>query len=383
MSQTLPHTANILLPLNDEIVPKVLLVDDRPENLIATEKVLKPLCAEFFRAGSGNEALSLVLRHRFAIVLLDVQMPDMDGFETAVLMRESENMQGVPIIFATAISKDEKHTFIAAELGAADYIYKPVNPDILRSKIKVYLDLYIEREKMARMNRVLVQSNEELERFAYICSHDMQEPVRMMNMFSGMLMQHYEGKLDEKGKSYLDFIYSGAKRLHRMIDDILAFSRVGREEVRIEQVNTGEIVQEVLNSFQDILTRTSAQINCGPLPTITSSATLLRVLLQNLISNALKFHDGRRTPQVEIGAEQQGESWRFFVRDNGIGISPEYHDQIFAIFQRLNRNEDYPGTGIGLSTCQKLVRLYGGKIDFTSELGKGSEFYFTLPESRS
>src|SRR5580698_1854438 len=181
-----------------EARPNILIVDDRKENLLATEKVLKNLDAGIFKANSGNEALSLMLRHKFAVVLLDVQMPEMDGFETAILMQEHESMRGVPIIFVTAISKEEKYATQAAEIGAVDYIFKPINPDILRSKVKVYLDLYAQREEILKLNENLQQSNTELERFAYICSHDMQEPARMMNSYASMLDERYGTVLDEK-----------------------------------------------------------------------------------------------------------------------------------------------------------------------------------------
>jgi two-component system sensor histidine kinase/response regulator len=147
--------------------PNILIVDDRKENLLATEKILRHLDAGIFQANSGNEALSLVLRHKFAIILLDVQMPEMDGFETAMLMQEHESMRGVPIIFVTAISKEERYATQAAEIGAVDYIFKPINPEILKSKVQVYLDLYVQREQILKLNTSLQKSNEELERFAY------------------------------------------------------------------------------------------------------------------------------------------------------------------------------------------------------------------------
>ena len=182
--------------------PNILIVDDRKENLLATEKILRHLNAAVFCANSGNEALSLVLRHRFAVVLLDVQMPEMDGFETAVLMQEHESMHGVPIIIVTAISKEERYATQAAEIGAVDYIFKPINSEILRSKVKVYLDLYVQRrtDSHAPTPTSLQQSNTELERFAYICSHDMQEPARMMNSYASMLDEKYGPMLDEKGR---------------------------------------------------------------------------------------------------------------------------------------------------------------------------------------
>ena len=371
------------LALLKELKPNILIVDDRKENLLATEKVLRPLYATIYKAASGNEALSLVLRHRFAVVLLDVQMPEMDGFETAQLMQEHESMRSVPIIFVTAISKEEKYASQAAEIGAVDYIFKPINPDILKSKVKVYLDIYVQREHIMELNSDLSQSNEELERFAYICSHDMQEPVRMMNSYAELLLKKYNDALDERGKKYLNFITGNASRMQKMIQDILAFSRVGREEMTLETVDCYSIIHEVLEEFEAVIKEKDAKILCDDFPTIQASATLLRVLFQNLISNALKFHNDVISPEIAIRVEQQDGMWRFSVKDNGIGIDPIFHEKIFTIFQRFHRKEDYPGTGIGLSTCRKFIRLFGGDIDFKTEMGKGTEFFFTIPRSFS
>jgi signal transduction histidine kinase len=363
--------------------PRILIVDDRKENLLATERVLRGLDADIFKAVSGNEALSLMLRHRFALVLLDVQMPGMDGFETARLMQEQECMQGTPIIFVTAISKEEQYATRAAEIGAVDYVFKPINSDILKSKVKVYLDIYLQREQILKLNAVLRQSNEELERFAYICSHDMQEPVRMMNSYAGLLAQHSETALDDNGRRHLRFIIDNARRMQKMIQDILTFSRVGREEIVIERLDCNQVLAETLAEFEGVIADKNAAIISGELPSLETNLTLMRVLLQNLIGNALKFQDGSRPPQVRIDAVRQEDGWRFSVSDNGIGIDPAFGHKIFTIFQRLHRKEAYPGTGIGLSTCRKLVRLCGGDIWFESAPGEGSVFHFTLPVERT
>lgn len=365
-----------------ETRPNILIVDDRKENLLATERVLRSLNAGIFKAMSGNEALSLMLRHRFAVVLLDVQMPEMDGFETAVLMREHESMRGVPIIFVTAISKEEKYATQAAEIGAVDYIFKPINPDILRSKVKVYLDLYVQREQILKLNAHLRQSNEELERFAYICSHDMQEPVRMMNSYAMLLEQNYRENFDDKGRKYLGFIRKSAGHMQKMILDILTFSRVGREEPKIEKIDSNQIVQDVLGEFEAIITQKRARVIYDSLPTLEGCPTLLRVLFQNLIGNALKFQDGTKSPEVKIGAELKDGGWRFSIHDNGIGIDPAFNDRVFTIFQRIHRKEEYPGTGIGLSTCKKFIEFCGGKIWFESTLGTGTIFSFVIPQHR-
>ena len=360
--------------------PNILIVDDRKENLLATEKVLSPLAASIFKASSGNEALKLVLHHRFAVVLLDVQMPEMDGFETAMLMQERESMRGVPIIFVTAISKEEQYATRAAEIGAVDYIFKPINPDILKSKVKVYLDLYMQHEEILRLNADLRQFNEELERFAYICSHDMQEPVRMMNVYAGLLHEDCEPTLTEKSSKYIRLITSNAERMQKMIQDILTFSRVGREEIQVERVDCNAIAHEILVEFESVIAEKSARVTCGELPTLDTSPTLMRVLFQNLISNALKFQDGSKPPAIELQAALQPGFWRFSVRDNGIGIDPAFQDRVFTIFQRFHRKEHYPGTGIGLCTCRKFIQLCGGDIKFESTPGEGTVFFYSLPQ---
>ncbi len=360
--------------------PNILIVDDRRENLLATEKVLRPLGATIYKASSGNEALSWILRKRFAVVLLDVQMPEMDGFETAMLMQEHDSMRGVPIIFVTAISKEDRYATRAAEIGAVDYIFKPINTHILKSKVQVYVDLYVQRERILKLNAVLRQSNEELERFAYICSHDMQEPVRMMNSYAELLADNHQEFLDEKGRKYLTLINSNAARMRKMIQDILAFSRIGREEIQLEAIDCNKILQEVLAECEATISEKGATVTYTELPVLQTSPTLMRVLFQNLIGNALKFQGGERRPEIHIRAERLTGSWRFSVRDNGIGIDPGFHDRLFTIFQRFHRKEDYPGTGIGLSTCRKFLQLCGGDISFKSTPGVGTVFFFTLPQ---
>ena len=359
--------------------PKILIVDDRWQNLLATKALLKPLDADMITAESGEAALNLVLENDFAIVLLDVQMPVMDGFETARLMKTRPNMESVPIIFVTAISKEDHFATEAAAIGAVDYIFKPINPDILKSKVKVYLDLYRQREQILQLNATLRQSNEELERFAYVCSHDMQEPVRNMHIYAGLLAEDAGDRLDPGVRDYVRYISENAARMQKMIRDILSFSRIGREELVLERVDSRAIFDDVVREFGEGIAEKQAQVTAEGLPVLMTSPTLLRVLLQNLIGNALKFQDGSHVPIVTVSCLEDRKMWRFEVADNGIGIDPAFSNRIFTIFQRLHREEDYPGTGIGLSTCRKFARLCGGDITFASKPGQGSVFAFTLP----
>jgi two-component system sensor histidine kinase/response regulator len=207
----------------------------------------------------------------------------------------------------------------------------------------------------------------------------MQEPVRMMNSYAGLMAANYGAVVDETGHKYLRLITSNASRMQNMIHDILAFSRVGREEIRFEIVDCHGIAREVIAEFETMIAQKNARVTCGDLPSVETSPTLMRVLFQNLISNGLKFQDGSVHPEITIEANRQDGVWRFLVRDNGIGIDPAHHKKIFTIFQRLHRKEDYPGTGIGLSTCRKFIRLCGGDISFDSASGQGAVFSFTLP----
>jgi two-component system, sensor histidine kinase and response regulator len=238
-------------------------------------------------------------------------------------------------------------------------------------------------QEVLKLNRALSQQNEELERFAYICSHDMHEPVRMMNTYSMLLSETNADRLDEKGTKYLSFVRSNAQRLREMIDQILTFARIGREEVDVADVKSNDTVAAVIGEFQPQIEESNAQITCDRLPVLRTNPFLLQTLFRNLIGNALKFRSPGRTPKIHIGASEvlrDGRpAWQFSVRDNGIGIEANFRDRVFTIFQRIHRKEDYPGSAIGLSVCKKFIELVGGSIDFDSTPGEGTTFCFTLP----
>lgn len=360
---------------------KILIVDDRPANLLATRKVLKSLNVNVIEANSGNKALSMMLRHDFAVVLLDVQMPEMDGFEVAKLMQDEESMKNTPVIFITAISKEEHFADKAAEIGAVDYIYKPINPRILKSKVQVYIDLYKQNQNLKKLNETLQKNNEELERFAYICSHDLQEPARMMTHFSEFLYNDYQDKLDKDGRQYIEIINKNAKHMQKMINDILTFSKVDYDKAIFEKVDCQKIAEEIAAELKFDIEQKSVKLKIDNLPTIITSKTLISILLQNLIGNAIKYQDGSRPPEISVLYDETPDEWVFKVSDNGIGIEKEYQEKVFAMFQRIHRKEDYPGTGIGLCTCKKFIENYGGKLWFDSQLGSGTTFYFSVPKN--
>jgi len=224
----------------------------------------------------------------------------------------------------------------------------------------------------------LKRSNGDLEQFAYIASHDLQEPLRMVSGFTGLLQRRYAGKLDADADEFIGFAIGGVNRMQALINDLLSYSRVGREEVAAKPVDMQLVVDEALANLQGAIEDRSALVSRGPLPTVLANHGMLVRVFQNLISNALKFCKADR-PIVRIAAEQHGAEWVFSVADNGIGIDPQYRDRIFLIFQRLHQQGEYPGTGIGLAVVKRIVERNGGRIWLESEPGKGTTFFFTLP----
>lgn len=224
----------------------------------------------------------------------------------------------------------------------------------------------------------LKRSNVELEQFAYVASHDLQEPLRAVAGMVQLLQKKYQGQLDEQADLYITYLVEAAARMQRLINDLLAYSRVGRRGQPFTPVNTAACLQLVLKNLAAVVQESRASITWDNLPTVAADSTQLSQLFQNLIGNALKFR-GDKEPQIHLSAVKVANAWQFSVRDNGIGIEPQYFERIFQVFQRLHTREEYPGTGIGLALCQKIVERHGGVIWVESQVGQGSTFHFTLP----
>jgi light-regulated signal transduction histidine kinase (bacteriophytochrome) len=233
-------------------------------------------------------------------------------------------------------------------------------------------------EKMAQYAGELKRSNAELEQFAYVASHDLQEPLRMVASFTQLLAKRYRGKLDEDANEFIGFAVDGANRMQMLINDLLAFSRVETRGKPLEPTDCEAVLSHTLADLAAMVQETRAVVTHDPLPTVPADAVQMGQIFQNLLINALKFK-GRETPKVHISARFQGDEWIFGVQDNGIGIDPQHQERIFAIFQRLHRREDFPGTGLGLALCKKIAERHGGRIWVESEPGRGSTFYFSIP----
>jgi two-component system sensor histidine kinase/response regulator len=378
----------------------ILIVDDTPENLVAMEAVLADI-GRLVKVTSGQEALRVLLKEEFAVILLDVNMPGMNGFETAALIRQRKQTEHVPIIFVTAISTTDTHMFKGYSLGAVDYIFTPVNAEVLRSKVSVFVELVrksqavkLQAKQLQEANEILrteiatrkkaeealKESNDELEAFSYSVSHDLRAPVRAMQGFARVLVEDYGEKLDDAARDYLDRIVAGACRMDALIQDLLVYSRLGHTELSLGPISLKQLVNEIVRQIGPDVEAKNAEISVADdLPEVVANKMALGQAIENLITNGMKFVPDDRQPKVRIEAQTIGKLVRLRIIDNGIGIPEEHHSRIFRVFERLHTADTYPGTGIGLAIVRKGVERMNGHVGLESESGKGSRFWIELP----
>jgi signal transduction histidine kinase len=356
--------------------------------------VLGELNQNLVRAQSGHEALHRLREQDFAVIVLDVRMPGLDGLDTATLLRRLDRSKHTPIIFVTAMDTPPTQEFKFYAAGAVDYLLKPFRPEVLRSKVKVFVDLFLKteqiREQSERLRTLELREQErkfseleevkrELDGFAYTVAHDLRSPLRAMTGFSEALLEEYSEKLDETGRDYATRILESARRMDGLIQDLLAYSRLSRGDIVLQPVELSAILQEILTQMSTELKERRASVSLAePLPRVNAHPVLLSQILTNLLSNAIKFMVPGVDPQVRIRAEGSADAIRVWVEDNGIGIAAEHHERIFRVFERLHLQERYPGTGIGLAIVRRAVERLHGQAGVESELGKGSRFWVSL-----
>ncbi|KRD10261.1 histidine kinase [Flavobacterium sp. Root901] len=399
----------------------VLIVDDIKANIIALKKTLELHNIDVDTAESGEEALKKILKTNYCLIIMDVQMPGLDGFEVVKILSGNKRTKDIPVIFLSALNIEKKYIFKGYETGAVEYITKPVDTDLLMLKVKTFIKIYeqqnelkgikdllsqeikIRKEaqdnleiKIAERTKELVLKNEELEmknhelqQFAWVVSHDLNEPIRKIQIFIKIIKEHYL-KEDEKGIDYVDRTIKSAERMQTLITDLLAYSRLSAQ-VKPEVTDLNVVLQEVLSDFDYLIERKNAIVKTTELPTIDSIPSQLRQVFQNLIGNALKFSGTNEPPVIEIISElivdksfdsptsPEGKYCRIIVKDNGIGFDEVYLDRIFIIFQSLNDRQSYEGTGIGLAIAKKIIEKHNGLITAKSQVGKGASFIIILP----
>ena len=495
---------------------KILLVDDTPENLVALEAALSGLGEELVFARSGKEALRHLLNDDFAAILLDVRMPEMDGFETAELIRSRPRSKQIPILFLTGY-RSEEHLFRGYDLGAVDFLFKPIVSEVLRSKVSVFVELsrsnaklreqadalrkqsdvlkkaeqkfralleaapdamvmcrndghilmvnsqteilfgtgreqlisqsiqtmvegwcfppapgdligvhangerfpveisfspletedgtvitsairdITERrkseeqirqlnatleERVLKRTEELLRSNEELQQFAYVASHDLQEPLRTVSIYAQLLAKRYRGQLNGDADRFIGFIVENAGRMEKLIYDLLDFSKVDARGNDFFSITSCEAaLDDAIQNLRSLIEESGATIHRESLPLVQGDPVQLTRLFQNLVVNSIKYRS-EAPPQIHISAVEAGNEWCFAVKDNGIGIEPQYSEKVFGIFRCLEPRDRTSGSGMGLAICRKIVSRHDGRIWVKSELGKGATFLFTLPRQR-
>lgn len=390
--------------MNEKEKVGILVVDDRRDKLLAMESILRGLDEDLVLVGSGAEALRHLLERDVAVILLDIQMPVMDGFETAALIRARPRSAKTPIIFVTAYRTADIDRFAGYTLGAVDYISMPIVPEILRAKVSVFVDLHrmaqeVQRQALelrdlnlrlenqvrdtGRLNRDLTLANTELEAFSYSVSHDLKAPLRGIRGFSDLLREDYHDRLDAQGIDYLRRISASVDTMEALIEDLLSLSHVSLSPMHRQSLDLTVLAAGILRRLHDESPERRLEPVLQEDLTAVGDRNLLVLLLENLLGNAWKFSSRAQVSRIELGRGDGLEGLQtFFVRDNGVGFDPSRAERLFTPFQRLHSAAGFEGTGIGLATVKRIVTRHGGRVWAQSERGKGATFFFALPVSR-
>ncbi|MFQ5449374.1 MAG: response regulator [Nitrospinaceae bacterium] len=365
---------------------KILIVDDTPANLDLLRKTFQQEGYELSIARSGEVAIKIAPRFLPDLILLDIMMPEMDGFETCKKLKENPDTQNIPIIFLSAKSALED-IVQGFRVGGNDYITKPFHKEEVLARVQTHLKLYAYMNYYIRSEKVLKRYTEELKRsnqalndFATIASHDLQEPLRKILVFGSRLKDRISGN-DEKGYDFLARMQRSAERMQNFINDLLDFSRITSGERVFEPVNLEKVIkEEVLADLETRLTQTQGMVHMKSLPTLDADPFQMRQLFQNFLGNALKFHRKGAPPVIDLQGRPVGrDMWEIEIKDNGIGFDNQYAERILKPFERLNGRSEYEGTGMGLAICQRIVERHGGTIKVVSAVNEGSTFTITLP----
>ena len=369
-------------------IAKILIVDDDPAKLVALRTVLDPLGENVVEARSGADALRHLLKEDFAVILLDVRMPIMSGFETAEMIRQRPASELTPIIFVTALDQAETNMGRGYELGAVDFVFSPIVPGILRAKVTVFVELYKSQQELKRYRtqlQGLVQErttsltaiNRELEAFSYFVSHDLRAPLLAIDTIAQSLLDDPEVAGDG-AKDQLLRMRRTSKQMMALFEGMQTLFRLTGGDIRREKLDLSRIAAEIVANFQAL--EPKRQVDCRVEDGLTASgdAGLVRILLTNLISNAWKFTRDKQQPVITIGSERVAGETRLFVRDNGVGFDMIYAHKLFGAFQRLHSQSEFAGEGIGLAAAQRIVNRHGGRIWAEGAMGEGATFYFVL-----
>jgi signal transduction histidine kinase len=385
MAQRLTSTR----PASTETRVDILLVDDDATKRFAMKAILAPLGQNVVEAASGPDALRQLLKQDFAVILLDVRMPGMDGFEAAQLIRQRPRSELTPIIFVTALDRAETDMGRGYDLGAVDFVFAPVVPAIMRAKVTVFVELYKAQQELRRYRTqlerlvqerttALTAINRELEAFSYSVSHDLRAPLLSFNGLNRMLLDDYGDALDPRAKDYLQRMRLASERMTSVFDGLQTLFRLTSGEIHREPCDISAMADEVVNEMRAANPSRKVEMEIASGVTASADPRLARILLTNLISNAFKFTSKEPVARIEVGTEVVDGDTRLFVRDNGVGFDMIYAHKLFGAFQRLHSQSEFPGAGIGLATVRRIVNRHGGRAWAEGAVGEGATFYFVL-----
>lgn len=390
---------------NPEI--KILLVDDREDNLFSIETILEQDGYTFTKASSGRNALKILLKEQnFNLILMDVQMPDLNGFETAALIYDREKLRHIPIIFITAHNYSEDNVYTGYKSGGVDYIYKPINQDLLRAKVNVFIELYRknrqlqEQEKSLRIlnnhleervklrteelikrnqelkqkNRELKKINNDLDNFVYTASHDLKAPIANLESLISLVTERLEEKFDKEDKQIFSMINLSISKFNKTIKDLTEISKVQKEiNDAVEPISFKEITEDIKTEINNLWIESGVTLTEDyKVPHIMYAKKNIRSILYNLITNALKYRSYDRPLEVQIKTFEEGNYITYSISDNGLGLTPKQQTKLFSMFKRLHTHVE--GSGIGLYIVKRIIENNGGKITVESAVDKGTTF---------
>jgi len=367
----------------------ILVVDDDPTKRFALKAILAPLGQNLVEAASGTDALRQLLKQDFAVILLDVRMPGMDGFETAQLIRQRPRSELTPIIFVTALASAETDMGRGYDLGAVDFVFAPVVPAIMRAKVSVFVELYKAQQELRRYRTqlerlvqerttALTAINRELEAFSYSVSHDLRAPLLAFDGLNQSLLEDYGDRLDPRATDYLQRMRRASERMTSVFDGLQTLFRLTSGEIHREPCDISAMAAEIIEEMSAATPERKVQVEIAQGLTASADPRLARILLTNLVSNAWKFTGKEQAARVEVGAEIVEGKTRLFVRDNGVGFDMIYAHKLFGAFQRLHSQSEFPGVGIGLATVRRIVNRHGGRAWAEGAVGEGATFYFVF-----
>ncbi|MGB3491784.1 MAG: ATP-binding protein [Elainellaceae cyanobacterium] len=364
--------------LENQTKKQILVVDDKPDNLRLLSAMLAHHHYDVRKALSSSRVIESVKADAPDLILLDIRMPEIDGYEVCTILKKDPKTRDIPIIFLSALD-DILDKVNAFAVGGSDYITKPFQEAEVLARIENQLKIRELQCQLKIQNEELVRSNRELEQFAHIVSHDLQQPLQTIMGYTQLVALQEPEPADSSTHDCLKKILHAGDRMQRLIKDLLSYALTGQDQKELTLVDCNVVLEHVVENLDSALNESQAELSYPQLPVILGNEIQLALLFQNLVSNAIKFVRSEVTPQITITVSQENRNWLFAVKDNGIGIPSEQVKEVFRGFHRLHSAQKYPGHGIGLATCKRIVENHGGTIWAESQPNIGTTVYFKLP----